>query len=56
MCQWLERAGHIGNTSKPMTEEEFIEKFIARLNFVGTATDQEMGKIASQTNKKVRKL
>ncbi|MBI3103443.1 hypothetical protein HYZ05_00725, partial [Candidatus Daviesbacteria bacterium] len=46
-CQMIERAGHIGNTSKSMAKEEFIDKFIARLNFVGSATEQEMTKIAS---------
>jgi len=39
-----------------MNKEDFIEKFIARLNFVGATTEQEMGKIASQIEKKARKV
>ncbi len=38
-----------------MAKKEFIEKFIARLNFVGSATEQEMVQIASQTNEKAQK-
>ncbi|KKR80082.1 MAG: hypothetical protein UU73_C0003G0232 [Candidatus Daviesbacteria bacterium GW2011_GWA1_41_61] len=38
-----------------MTKEEFIDKFIARLNFVGSATEQEMAKIASEAYEKSQK-
>lgn len=54
ICQETVLAGHIGNTSKSMTKEEFIDKFIARLNFVGTAPEQEIAKTASEANKKAQ--
>ncbi len=39
-----------------MAKEEFIDKFIARLNFVGSATEQEMTKIASGASEKGQKF
>ena len=48
----MSRLRYIGNTSEAERTKNFVEDFIERLNFVGSASEEEIDKIALKMSKK----
>jgi len=48
----MSRLRYIGNSSEAEETKNFIKDFIERLKFVGSATEKEMDKIASEMHRK----